>query len=368
MVGFYLRKSVKAGPFRVNLSKSGIGVSAGVPGFRVGTGPRGSYVSMGRHGIYYRSTLSARRTTASSLQRLPLPPRQAIQASAVPMEDVTGATVLELSPASPSALVEQLNEAAAARRVWIGALAATLILTATAVSAGALALIVLEVGLVASWWLRQRDLARSTVVVFHDVADEDATLFDHLCDTFEQVAACNGVWQKTAEGAVGSTYQWKVNAGANRIVQRQTLSRNMRGPAHLSSNITVPTLSASRRSTYLLPDRMLIREGRRYNDIPYSSLRTSVAPSRFIENGSVPRDATQVGTTWQYVNKSGGPDRRFKNNRQLPVMQYAELTLLGPGRYANTWQLSRPAAAQTLHMALESMGQAAQRRWRQVPT
>jgi hypothetical protein len=39
-VGFYVRKSVKAGPFRFNLSKSGIGVSAGVPGFRVGTGPR----------------------------------------------------------------------------------------------------------------------------------------------------------------------------------------------------------------------------------------------------------------------------------------------------------------------------------------
>ena len=36
------------GPFRFNLSKSGLGVSAGVPGFRVGTGPRGNYVHMGR--------------------------------------------------------------------------------------------------------------------------------------------------------------------------------------------------------------------------------------------------------------------------------------------------------------------------------
>ena len=37
-MGFYIRKSVKAGPFRFNLSKSGIGTSVGVRGFRVGTG------------------------------------------------------------------------------------------------------------------------------------------------------------------------------------------------------------------------------------------------------------------------------------------------------------------------------------------
>jgi hypothetical protein len=49
--GVYLRSSLKAGPFRFNLSKSGIGVSAGVPGFRVGTGPRGNYVRIGRGGL-----------------------------------------------------------------------------------------------------------------------------------------------------------------------------------------------------------------------------------------------------------------------------------------------------------------------------
>ena len=36
----------------------------------------------------------------------------------------------------------------------------------------------------------------------------------------------------------------------------------------------------------------------------------------------MPRDSHQIGSTWQYVNKKGGPDRRFNNNRQLPVMQY----------------------------------------------
>ena len=36
-MGFFYRKSVTFGPFRVNLSKSGIGYSVGGKGFRVGT-------------------------------------------------------------------------------------------------------------------------------------------------------------------------------------------------------------------------------------------------------------------------------------------------------------------------------------------
>jgi hypothetical protein len=40
-MGFYYRKSVNLGPFRVNLSKSGLGYSVGGRGFRVGITSRG---------------------------------------------------------------------------------------------------------------------------------------------------------------------------------------------------------------------------------------------------------------------------------------------------------------------------------------
>jgi Protein of unknown function (DUF4236) len=56
-MSWYIKKSFRFGPIRFNLSKSGIGVSGGVKGFRVGTGPRGPYVHAGRGGIYYRKSL-----------------------------------------------------------------------------------------------------------------------------------------------------------------------------------------------------------------------------------------------------------------------------------------------------------------------
>ena len=56
-MGFYLRKSFRAGPVRLNLSKSGLGLSAGVKGMRLGSGPRGDYIHAGRKGLYYRQSL-----------------------------------------------------------------------------------------------------------------------------------------------------------------------------------------------------------------------------------------------------------------------------------------------------------------------
>ena len=58
-MGFYYRKSLRYGPFRVNLSKSGIGYSVGGPGFRMGTSARGrrySTFSIPGTGIGYRTS------------------------------------------------------------------------------------------------------------------------------------------------------------------------------------------------------------------------------------------------------------------------------------------------------------------------
>ena len=57
-MGWYLRKGLNFGPLRINLSKSGLGGSVGVKGFRVGTGPRGRYLHAGRGGLYYRASLN----------------------------------------------------------------------------------------------------------------------------------------------------------------------------------------------------------------------------------------------------------------------------------------------------------------------
>lgn len=61
-MGFYLRKSFRAGPIRFNLSKSGIGASVGVTGARAGLSSQGrAYVHGGRGGVYYRKSFGGGR-------------------------------------------------------------------------------------------------------------------------------------------------------------------------------------------------------------------------------------------------------------------------------------------------------------------
>jgi len=59
-LGFYFRKSRNIGPVRFNFSKSGVGVSVGRRGFRVGLNAQGKrYIHAGANGLYYRGSLDS---------------------------------------------------------------------------------------------------------------------------------------------------------------------------------------------------------------------------------------------------------------------------------------------------------------------
>src|SRR3954470_12829589 len=102
-MGFYIRKSVSAGPFRFNLSGSGVGLSVGVKGFRVGSGPRGNYVHMGRGGLYYRASLGGARRLVR-----PNPGVPALSPTTVAsLPTVETGNILEMVPSNGSDIVRQ---------------------------------------------------------------------------------------------------------------------------------------------------------------------------------------------------------------------------------------------------------------------
>jgi len=91
--------------------------------------------------------------------------------------------------------------------------------------------------------------------------------------------------------------------------------------------------------------------------IPYSELRLAVNEINFRESGPVPADATLVGTTWLFVNKNGSPDRRFRNNRQIPVVAYSELTVQHSA-FAFVLQFSKRQVAARVAATLKLLGEA----------
>jgi hypothetical protein len=357
-MGFYIRKSLKAGPFRFNLSKSGIGVSAGVPGFRVGSGPRGNYVHMGTHGLYYRASLNgprpANRGRTQSRQIVSgsssASHSRPVYAQSVEMEDITGTDVQSLQPTGGGDLVQQLNEASGRVRFALPA-AIVLFIAGCCFLPWGLILWALAVPLV--WWLALRDDARKSVVVFYDVNDAQAEWYQHMVDACSGLASAQAIWRIVQQGQTANPYQRKVNAGAGTLVNRIPGHAHLTGPKVLVTNVVVPTIEAGKTSVHFLPERILVRDQKHFTDVSYDILTVTPSITRFIESSAPPRDAAQVGTTWQYVNKNGGPDRRFSNNRQLPVMQYGELALSTSGGFRWELQASLVSALQQAALVLK---------------
>lgn len=71
-MGFRFRKSIRVGKIlRINLSKSGIGASVGVPGYRVGIGPRGkrTTISLPGTGLSYVKEESLKKKPAAQVRQ-----------------------------------------------------------------------------------------------------------------------------------------------------------------------------------------------------------------------------------------------------------------------------------------------------------
>jgi hypothetical protein len=346
-MGFYLRTILKAGPFRFNLSPSGVGISAGVPGFRVGTGPRGNYIRVAGVGATY---FGGRTPTPASRPRPVVPPPG--HEDGVVMRELASTPVQHLVAAHPSDLINQMQTAAQRRRMWPW-LAVGIAVLALIAAPYSLALVV--PGVPAVLWLRQWDIARRSVVVFYQVEDAPATKYEQFTTSSGFVSRVQRVWHVEAEGVLRTPYQQKVNAGASALVRRTQGSLDLSGPPVLVTNIAVPSVHGKDRSVYFLPDRMIVRHGNQYADLPYSVVGAQMQSQQFIESEAPPTDAQCVGTTWQYTNKSGGPDRRFKNNRQLPIMLYGRLTLTSPQGVLMVWDFSRSNVAESLAEALNRM-------------
>ena len=119
----------------------------------------------------------------------------------------------------------------------------------------------------------------------------------------------------------------KYTAGANNVVKRNRCKASTKAPFPFKTNSLAVTFSCGKETVLFLPDKLFIIQGSKIGVLNYSDVSTTVHCQRFIEEETVPRDSQIIDYTWQYVNKSGGPDKRFQNNRKIPVCLYGKLEI-----------------------------------------
>ena len=130
-------------------------------------------------------------------------------------------------------------------------------------------------------------------------------------------------------------------------------------PSFVKTNIEVPVVPVGTQTLYFFPDRLLVNDRNGVGAVSYSELEMQRTTCRFAETGGVPRDSEVDGRTWRYTNKSGGPDRRFKDNHQIPWVRYIDVTLRSASGLHEQISLSRTQRTDALDDVITELARAA---------
>ncbi|WP_298875727.1 DUF4236 domain-containing protein [uncultured Bradyrhizobium sp.] len=372
-MGFFrFRRTFRIAPgLRLNLSKSGASVSFGPRGLHYTVGSKGARTTVGIPGsgiswTSYQPYSSGHEhpTEEDDWQGTDNPvtsDQNAATIESAPIEQLVANSTMEIAQA--------LN---ANRSRWqsrkvlltILAIAFAVAITATANAAGntspnGVFLMILGASII---WIATAFYSRQSLILSlqYDLSDKELEPFNRLARAFNTMARCRYIWQIPLER---SQPDWKRNAGASTSVERTRISLTSGRPPLVKSNIDFLSLQLSKEGIYFTPDAILVFAKNSVAALQYDDLEIVCRRIRFIENERPPSDAQVVGSSWLYVNKDGGPDRRFNNNRKLPICLYPEIDLKSGGGLDCRINCSGPDGAEefvTSIIAMRSNGAPAQ--------
>ncbi|UBH26570.1 DUF4236 domain-containing protein [Aeromonas enteropelogenes] len=360
-MGLYLRKSVSVGPFRFNLSKSGVGVSAGVKGLRIGSGPRGNYVHIGMGGLCYRKSLSSNNTSGVNQSRPELDIKPSVDSypgTHEPLKEIESAAIELMIDSSSKELVDELNKKKQKTRLWPLVSILSIMVLAMAFSQsvpveGIYGIGTISVLLIAIAYYR--DLLGKTVVVMYDIESEFESAIEDMHSAFDSMKGCSSAWHLEAQGQV---IDKKYHAGASHLVRRNKIGLSVSNPPYVRTNIQTPTIPVGKQTLYFFPDKVIVFEKNGVGAVSYENLHIQIQEAKFIEDNGVPSDTKVIDHTWKYVNKKGGPDKRFKDNKQIPVVLYEEIHFSSGTGLNERIQLSCTGRAFAFWQAINRVGSA----------
>ena len=154
-----------------------------------------------------------------------------------------------------------------------------------------------------------------------------AQAFHRACDEFSLLGRAARIWDTLGQRSANRVLE---RTTASRIVSREPVAFRLARCEIIESEWNVPHLAnANGGDIYLYPGFVLyFVSPEAFALLEYKDVQLMSSPTRFIEEEPLPSDSKVVGETWTKTNKDGTPDRRFKDNYQIPIAQYGKLSLI----------------------------------------
>lgn len=325
-MGFRFRKSINlGGGFKINLSKHGVGYSWGTKGFRYtrkSTGGSRTTASIYGTGLSWVSETGGKKRKTSSVggstnsYTQPAHQHQAPSAQTYDTQNIENnvATAM-VSEGLEDMLAMATKVLKTYKLIWIGFWVSLIF------GCGFQLLWLVSAALLIYAFYYKKNNAIS---LEYTIDEEMRTAINERMSPLIRITQCKKVWRVTQTSKVVDK---KYSSGAGNLIKRTECKTSTKATFPFATTEQIASFKADKETLLFLPDKLLIIQGSKIGALNYEDVKFSVSATRFIETEGVPSDTTVVGQTWEYVNKSGGPDKRFQNNRQLPICQYGELEL-----------------------------------------
>lgn len=320
-MGLRYRKSINlGGGFRINLSKSGVGYSWGTKGVRftkkAGGGTRSTYSIPGT-GISHVSDSKKHKKSKSVSHSNAA--NKAIGGSPVILGEERSTNILnldEVSSAEYNDFLDVIN-----RTLMCDLISCILLWTAILAIAYPLFWLTVIAGIGMQIYIR----TQMKIDVEYEFSEEAKQNYTKAYDAWMQIMKCKKVWQIISSQSIQNS---KVAGGAGNNLKRVEVKVLSKAPYFLNINMTPFGMKLKGSKIYFLPDKLLIIKGHKAGAVDYKDVKMGIGPNQFLEGISVPRDAKVIGKQWLKVNKNGTPDKRYKDNKQLPICEYGEIQLI----------------------------------------
>lgn len=149
--------------------------------------------------------------------------------------------------------------------------------------------------------------------------------YDEFVGSFKNLCSSRKIWDVTS-----AYYQNRVvtRSAASTTVSRREVRFGIRNIEDIKSDLEVLCFhNANGADIYFYPTFIVMHNSRDFAIIGFNELNLVHSPVRFVEEDPIPSDSNVIDKTWAKVNKNGSPDRRFKNNYQIPIVKYGQINL-----------------------------------------
>ena len=308
-MGFRYRKSLNYKCFKVNLSKSGIGYSVGIPGYRLTQKANGrvrSTFSIPKTGLSYVNETSDNSKKNSCEDESEKKQSNIEYEAKIDSEDILNIDENEF--------IDKINICITRNKQYKKYIIIALIIGIFIWPSLFIALVM--------FIYKKKNIQDFKLNINYSFDEYYEEYYNNIKSILDEIKMSEKIWFIKSSHKVEDE---RYNSGASSSIDRQLINIEPKCPKYVESNIIPYSINIENKTIYFFPDRIFVETNKNIFDIKFSHIELKIYQRKFIEEEPLTKDSIVVEKTWKYINKNGTPDKRFSNNYEIPVCLYTTI-------------------------------------------